>query len=144
MIPVNQTRLYDPTKQHPPGNCWAACLASILECTLNDLPDEKSFWHPGDNPRKSWPPYYQKTILFLRSHYGLSWFECKVSGIVLDEMGAVYTILSGPSPRDSAITHSVVGVLDKIVHDPHPSKAGLVGELKDWTVGFFVTPIPKT
>ena len=38
MIPVMQTR----TGQNPEasGNCFSACVASILECTLDDLPDE--------------------------------------------------------------------------------------------------------
>jgi hypothetical protein len=38
----------------------------------------------------------------------------------------VYHQISGPSPRGQGIWHAVVGCNGQIVHDPHPSKAGLL------------------
>lgn len=142
MTPVDQTRLYDPTNQQPPGNCWAACIASILSVSIEDLPDEKDFWKPGDHPVNSWPPYFRATLDWLRAR-GLSWLEVRIGGISRDEIGDVYCIISGPSPRDATITHSVVGLGSRIVHDPHPSRAGLIGPEEKWTWGYFVKTFVK-
>lgn len=53
MIPVEQTRFGGP--DHPAeerGNCFVACLASVLELPLSDLPDvaaDDSGWNKIDD-----------------------------------------------------------------------------------------------
>ena len=37
MKPVFQTRMHDPDKGII-GNCFRACIASILECGIDDIP----------------------------------------------------------------------------------------------------------
>lgn len=39
MIPVEQTHAGLDEQGRPHGNCFAACVASILECSLDDLPE---------------------------------------------------------------------------------------------------------
>lgn len=138
MNPVDQTRLYDPTHKQPPGNCWAACIASILEVPLDALPDEADFWSPGLHPRHTWPPYYAAMLSWLALR-NLTLVEVTTHNIEVD-WGDSFEILSGTSPRDSSILHSVVGFAGKIVHDPHPSRAGLLtGEgARPWTRTYFV------
>lgn len=142
MKPVDQTQLYDPTHQSPPGNCWSACIASILECTLDELPNEAHYWQPGMHPRKSWPPFYNAMICWLAKR-NLTLIEIRTDNIEVD-WGDSYEILSGPSPRDNNILHSVVGYAGKIVHDPHPTKQGL-SEIdgRPWTRSYFVVCDPS-
>lgn len=137
MKPVDQSRMYDPTDQQPPGNCWAACIASILEVSLEEVPDEGKFWLPGMSPRKSWPKYHEAMMAWL-AEKNLTLVECSVHNIVVDWTDC-HEILSGPSPRDQNVLHAVVGFGGEIVHDPHPSRAGLLQiEDKPWTRSYFV------
>jgi hypothetical protein len=56
-----------------------------------------------------------------------------------------YTLLSGKSPRGD-YDHTVVGWGLEPVHDPHPSRSGLVGAPKRWAVFVALDPsaaIPK-
>ena len=142
MKPIKQTRLYDPSHGQPPGNCWAACIATILELELDELPDEKDFWQPGQPPRKTWPPFYAAMIAWLAER-NLTLIEVRVDNIEID-WGDSYEILSGTSPRNKDILHSVVGFGGKIVHDPHPSGDGLLeGDgAKPWTRSYFVVCNP--
>lgn len=142
MKPVDQTRMYDPTHQQPPGNCWAACIASILEVSLDEVPDEAYFWRPGMHPRKSWPAYYESVMRWLAER-NLTLVSVNVSNVLVDWTDC-WEILSGPSPRDPKILHAVVGFAGKIAHDPHPSRAGLVEvEGQHWSREYFVTVDPS-
>ena len=65
MIPVTQTRLMPPCDEHgkpqsPPGNCWSACIASILELPIEAVPDEATHWKPGMTHRQSWRPFHRE------------------------------------------------------------------------------------
>ena len=108
---------------------------------LEDLPDEKDFWSPGMPPRRSWPKYYNAMIEWLKQT-NLTQVEVKTRNIEVD-WGDSYEILSGPSPRDKNILHACVGYAGKIVHDPHPSKEGLMGSDLIWIRTYFVVCDPK-
>jgi len=43
------------------------------------------------------------------------------------DMGG-YHLIGGPSPRGNGLQHVVVGLNGHMVFDPHPSRAGLIGE----------------
>jgi hypothetical protein len=47
MIPVEQTHAGE-VNGRPRGNCFAACVASILECSLDDLPELDPFAEDHD------------------------------------------------------------------------------------------------
>ena len=90
------------------GNCGEACLASILEIELSDIPqlhDEKDVQNGH---------IYCKNLREFVGQFGLSYIDVGV-------------IASGPSPRGTKDwhRHAVVWRNGKIIHDPHPSKAGL-------------------
>ena len=109
------TRWVDQTTfGFPGGNCFSACVASLLGLDLAAVPyfmdDEDKWW----DFFSSW----------LRPH-GM-WavcFELKRDGWVPEGLH----ILSGTSPRAEKPEdkHSVVADGRRIVHDPHPSRAGL-------------------
>lgn len=97
------------------GNSLRACVATILDLKLNDVPDfvgahgprwflELRAWLEGRGRHA----VYVSTVSSLISHvypHGLPWI-----GV-------------GDGPR--GVRHSVVCVHNEIVHDPHPSRDGL-------------------
>ncbi len=122
MIPVDQTILLPPSE-----NCFAACVASILEHPLWTVPN----FCIGD--RSDW---WRRLVDWIRDQdlwiCGFSGRDDRpFDGAMLSGHG--FAIASGPSPRGSWL-HSVVVECDlwRIVHDPHPSRAGLAGFARDF------------
>lgn len=113
MIPVDQTKFGERA-----GNCFAACIASILGLSLSRLPNFCAW------PESEW---WERTNAWLAEHHGV-----RALMVVADSFGAkglgelsdVYHIKSGDGPR--GLKHSVVGLGEEVVHDPHPSRSGLV------------------
>jgi hypothetical protein len=109
------------------GNCFATCLASILELSVEEVPNFCDVdLYPGDNGE-----WYWAVDAWLGEHFGLS---ILTFGAAENEewLSRGYSILSGRSPRGE-FNHSVVALDGKIVWDPHPSDDGLVNK-KDWIV----------
>jgi hypothetical protein len=116
---INQTK-FGPLE----GNCFAACLASLLELPIEDVNIET-----GDN---HWLESVQE---FLRKR-NLFYLEVRLDVAVhypLYALHGVYCIFTGRSPRTfdvPDVNHSVIGRLDmdgegqviyNLVHDPHPA-----------------------
>lgn len=106
MTPVDQT-----TFGIPHGNCFSACVATLLDLPLVEVP-----WFMGDD----WPEGFQQWLaplglysVCLRVHLpdGSEWYPPGLH------------ILGGQSPRGP---HAVVALGRTIVHDPHPSRSGLL------------------
>lgn len=117
MIPVDQTRFGGPSA--PPeeiGDCFAACMASILEVPLASIPFGLGTTDKWLEPCQEW--------LALRG-LALVCFEVDVDADVVWPKEA-WCIISGKSPRGEW-DHSTVGRNGQIEHDPHPSRAGLRG-----------------
>ena len=110
MKPVDQT-----TFGSPGGNCFSACVASLLEIPIEEVPYfmDGGAWFERFaewlRPRGYWP------LCFKSSRDG--WTPAGLH------------ILSGKSPRELAnpnALHSVVAHGGEIEHDPHPSRAGIL------------------
>lgn len=104
MIPVDQTTFGFPT-----GNCMSACVASLLHLPIDAVP-----WFNGA------PDWFEALLTWLRPQ-GYYAFV-----MPYDENGYVpegFYILGGDGPRGG---HAVVARGRQIVHDPHPSRTGLV------------------
>lgn len=108
MKPLIQTKLHNPPHQN--GNCMAACLASLLEIEITDVPKFE------DEHEKEW---YFSVLKWLSSlgYYLVYWEE----EIHWDG----YHIAIGPSPRGN-FSHCVIYKGKQMVHDPHPSGDGLL------------------
>lgn len=103
------------------GNCYTACMAMILDVSIDDLPN---FCLLGED-------WHQKTQDYLKFNYGVSLIqisESKINDILNFMTGDVYCIASGFSSRDCR--HAVIAktrktrdviYIDK-VYDPHPSQ----------------------
>lgn len=119
MKPVDQT-----ITTHPEGNCFPACLASILEIPLEEVPHAKG---------EGWQYYYNQ---WLRPR-GLALITVGLPADIQTMSPELrryhmpgYTILAVQSPRYDCL-HSVVCLDGEIVHDPHPLRAMGVGAWKE-------------
>ncbi|KKK94317.1 hypothetical protein LCGC14_2684070 [marine sediment metagenome] len=126
MKPVTQTIF---SKE---GNCFPACIASILEIPLGSIPNF-CVEYPSD--------WLVETNRWLGKNHGFALILIQALGEP-DQLPAfatdVYHIMSGPAER--GLQHSVVGRNGIMVHDPHPSGAGLT-KVKIWD--FFVAVDPE-
>ena len=99
------------------GNCMSACLASIFECDISDVPNFYAI--AGDDDAMWWgavrdwlrPKGFGIMFLELRDPAHLSMFDG-------------WMIVSGKSTR--GLDHATVWKDGKMIHDPHPSNEGLV------------------
>ncbi len=105
MKPVDQT-IYG----WPNGNCLSACVASILEMPTEAVP-------LSGNGEDWWP-----RLLGWLVDRGLS--ATKIEG---RSPPRGYAIAFGPSPRLPGQGHTCVAYDGAVVHDPHPSRAGILG-----------------
>lgn len=109
------------------GNCFAACIACLFPIEIEDVPD-----------------FY--------SRYGSEWFDAFARWMNLFYVVPVmYSaehkvpardalhLMGGLSPR--GIPHSVVGLNGAMIHDPHPSGAGLT-HIEDYT--FFICTLMRS
>lgn len=136
MIRVKQSTFGGPdAPRRERGDCYSACLASILELPLAEVP---RFCEVDDDvDRLEW----EQSWLAERGLY--------VAAMVLSDdflRGAAsrfgLAVLSGKSPRGDW-RHAVVSLGGRVVHDPHPSSDALEphvdgDELRAWTMEFLV------
>jgi len=96
------------------GDCFPACVASVLHIDLEEI------------------PLFSLKSLGLQVDEANEWLE--VRGLSLHLWPAnheppkdQYYLVRGASPRYKGHYHMVVGKNGKIVHDPHPDGRGIVG-----------------
>ena len=104
MKPIIQTKF-----GRPDGNCLEACVASIMEVGIDEVPDFPC--------GASW---FGK----LEEWAALRGFECIYVPVHWPIQPVGYYIMNGPGRR--GLRHSVVAHDGIMVHDPHPSGAGLL------------------
>lgn len=107
------------------GNCFAACIASILELPLEAVPN----FCDHDDWRHHVNEWLQPRGLFYVD-FRLDDGSWRIEHAV---QYAGYHVISGPAER--GLRHAVVGYKGNAVHDPHPSGAML---LEDQEFGFLV------
>lgn len=101
------------------GNCMQACIASLLNLPMSVVPH---FHVDGCDA----PTFWERVETFVTRQgfvlmYGHA-YDCMV-------------IHSGPTLRGTK--HCVIGLGDKVVHDPHESNLGL----KEITHTFYLVPV---
>lgn len=120
MKPCFQTSFGD--KQ---GNCLSACIASLLELAIEDVPN-----FCVDYGDEHWQ---DATEEWLRKR-GLALVSVQINEEV--PPWDFYWMAGGKSRR--GVYHSVIYRAGELVHDPHPSACGLNGDPTD---GFVILPI---
>ena len=130
MIPVDQTTFGDGSDGSEPGNCFAACVASLLGRPLPEVPN---FCAAGDEGR--WWAALQTWLSPLGWYaIDLTWSSDPGQEIPGSVWGTGYiaegALLIGSGPAVRGFDHSVVLRATprgpEVVHDPHPSRAGLI------------------
>lgn len=106
------------------GNCFNACVASILEIPIDELPDYSQ-----------WACWHYKYQQFLRNNYnyGMVTILNKGTNLLTD----LIVIVSGPGPR--GLVHSVLYRNGDLLHDPYPDNNGL-DEIQEITLLFPLSP----
>lgn len=130
MKPVDQTQYGTGANLEPLGDCWSACIASILELDIVEVPHFYEKW-----PAKNYGP--DKALIEASDWLADRGYRLLPIGYI--DRGAArlikgtICIVSGISPRsgEKKVEHAVVGRIKDdgsfdILHDPHPSRDGVV------------------
>lgn len=116
----------------PDGNCFAACIASILEIPLKSVPEK--FYGTGDWGNDS-------NAFFVALNGWLGQYGLNLMTINCDEpekhLPDAWLIIGGMGPR--GIEHCVVGWKNEERHDPYPSGGGLT-DVDCWYIFIPVDP----
>ncbi len=132
MKPVDQEYVHAPEiGQH--GDCQRAVIASLLELPISEVP------HFLQEAKGDPVGFFEGLQSFCRSR-GLAYLTvpAKSGAAFFGADDGVYHEISGPSPRGNGITHAVVGRDGQVVFDPHPSRAGLLGDFTQWEFSYLV------
>lgn len=139
MKQVEQTKFGGPdAPREEQGDCFAACLASILELSLAEVPSftprqgseyltpsGKHWWDEA----LDWLAEHNLTILPLKA--GVMQEEGFIP--VKDSVGfyrGSYQLLTTHGPR--GYDHTVVASAGRVVWDPHPQREMGIGEPDEW------------
>ena len=106
------------TKFGKEGNCFPACLASILEIGIDEIPNFQE-------PQGEWYTLYKKWL----NRYSLDLIALLNWDDQPKNCPEVYSIVSGKSPR--GLQHATVYYGLEMVHDPHPDGGGVKG-ITEW------------
>lgn len=121
MIPVTQTLLHDPDNDIR-GNCLQACLASIFEDDIENIP------HFVEYTGADWFDRMNRWLIENKQCYILAITDWDKANHIFHG----YSIMNGTSPR--GVKHSVVAYNNQMIHDPHPDNNGLVGEVETYWI----------
>ena len=116
MIPVDQT-----VSGFTNGDCMRACVASVFELPIEEVPN---FMEDGDD-------YFSSKLGAWCFERNLIPMDCQISwDDVRNDLKDIYIIAHGQSPRSSneKCRHAVIYKGNKMVHDPHPAREGVVEE----------------
>jgi hypothetical protein len=126
MKPVDMTVLPSPDTV---GDCFRCCIASILELRADEVP------HFYESRSES---IATKLIQDWLEPRGFRFLQIGLetnSYFILEDYLKFHHTVTGKSPRNQGLYHSVVGFGPEIVHDPHPSRAGIIHDDGIFIVG---------
>jgi hypothetical protein len=138
MIPVTQTKVVVRNTKGEMvvrGNCYAAAIASILELPIDEVPNVEVLFHIESEPL--WATTMHAFLeskgyeLFTNSDYKCfhtAFTNENYSHLarLQEELKDKYYLVSGDSPR--GVKHICIYRNGKMVHDPHPTREGLLTE----------------
>lgn len=128
MIPIYQTNT-----SVPGGNCFQACVASIFELPLDEVP----FFLDGAAGDSRWTQEQWDAVREFAQVHGKTalWIDDEEpEGVKKLETSNLYYIAIGPGSV-SQFGHCVVMQAGEFIHDPTPSGKFLTGE--PWLYIFF-------
>ena len=111
MTPVQQQFLHDDAAGVV-GDCFRACVASILDLPIEAVPHFALLGH-------RWSLVAEVYLAALKRDFDWVPPAAYAGGLV---------VASGQSPRCPDIRHAVIWRDGQMIHDPHPDGTGIVGE----------------
>ena len=131
MIKIDQTKVVVKNQQGKMvlrGNCYAACIASILEVPITEVPNvevlfhiEGAYWSDVMERFLSSKGYKladsHKFRVFHDPEYGIQEGE---RANWIEQCENIFYLVSGQSPR--GVSHMVIYKKGRMIHDPHPTK----------------------
>jgi hypothetical protein len=135
MIPVTQTKVVVKNSKGEwviRGNCYAAAIASMLEVPITEVPNVETLFDIGGTlwaevmhaflTHNGWELMTNEDFrVFHDDNHGA---ELGQRGAMLDYCKDKYYFVSGDTIR--GIKHICIYKNGELVHDPHPTKEGLV------------------
>jgi hypothetical protein len=135
MIKHIQSRLHD-LENGVAGNCHITCIACLTGI------DPELFPQPPLDPY-GWEEYLKEIDYFLEKRE-ISVLRIYPTDEILKDLGAHYPnipmIVGGLSPRGKG-RHAVIYLDGKMIHDPHPSGDGIVGD-PDYSISIILSHRP--
>jgi len=138
MTPIKQTILHDPDNGLY-GNCAQAAFASLFDLPIDDVPHFGDGLNEGekdgiiyDGRVQTWLKTMGYGLFVLPVHCNLKEWQDYIANV------ADHHLISGRTERNTQ--HAVVGKRGVVIHDPHPSNAGLLSPTDDepWYFEFIV------
>ena len=118
MTPQKQTKV-TTADQH--GNCFSACLASLLDVSIDTVPDFSNI--------ENWHDEYERFL----SDNGYEHNGCDTLGEWMDSN--TFYIVGGYSPRGTSRGHAVIYKGTKPFFDPHPVNTFLTKPNEVYLIG---------
>ncbi len=116
MTPVDQSILHDP-ENGTWGDCMRACVASLLDLPITTVPH---FFDGGCDSQE-----FDRRVADFLGRHGLVEFSMPADAARRAHFTRdLYHLMYGYSDRGTF--HAVVALNGLVVHDPHPSKAGII------------------
>jgi len=117
MIPVNQT-----ISNSKNGDCVRACVASLLECNIEFIPNFMGNSNEG----------YAQAVKKWGDKLGIIVLDIATDNV--DIFQGIHVMAFGKSPNFEDCQHAVIYCDGELSHDPSPSKKGLLGDPLGYTV----------
>lgn len=141
-------REYTQTVTGERGNCWQTAVACLLDIDPATLPPQCEYdrktTHP-DGTVEHGPHYYDALQAYLHKHHSVCYLELhhpEELWPLLRVAEPGYHLMVGETVRSASLgglRHVVVARYGQVIWDPHPSRAGLTGDIR-WA---FLVPVPK-
>jgi hypothetical protein len=117
MKKIIQTRLHEGMEPlSSRGNCFPACIASILEIECEEVIQIQEYYD-----EKDWNHRLAKWL----HDKGWVWRYATMEDIRSQDK---FILVTGGSPRHVDLTHVTIFQNGEMVHDPHPSGAGITDQ----------------
>ena len=129
MTPVTQTKVVVTNSKGEVivrGNCFAACIASMLDLPISEVPNIETLYGIEEN-------FYWEVLWRWLTHLGYELsvddrFRCfhgdESKSEYKEQLKDQYYLVSGSSPRGN-FHHITIWQNGKMVHDPHLTKEGI-------------------
>lgn len=127
MKPVDQEFMHGNGRH---GDCFRACVASILELPLSEVPHFNQLAADAGDVME-WSTLFAQWC----GERGVDFYSTEA-----DAKPPGWAIMSGPAGRGPL--HSVVAFCGEMKHDPHPSRAGLQS-VRDFIVVKWIRKSPE-